>query len=148
MQHSAAIRGPTRYQDGSPLSWALSRDLLVRPARRPRHRTKMLHALYPNPSARDCSSLRAAVPRERETTQPTSDVKNSKADKARSRATMTSDTCSNKDQRTIGRCQGDVGERPLQVVRPPQQLREQLRTNCQHDVRQQAKMSYHPRDHA
>ena len=66
---------------------------------------------------------------------------------AMSLATMTTGTCSNKDQRTIGHCLGVVGDRPLRVARPPQQLREQLRTGCQHDVQQQAKTSYHPRDH-
>ena len=108
---------------------------------------KMLRALYPNPSARDCFSLRAAVPRERETIQPTSDAKNSKADKARSRATMTTDTCSNKNPKTIGHCQGMVGEWPLLVARPPQQFREQLRTDCTFVAYQQAKTSYYQHDH-
>ena len=115
--------------------------------RAPETPNNMLCALYPNPSARDCFSLRAVVRRERETIKPTSDVKNSKADKTRSRATMTTDTRSNKNPKTIGHCQGLVGELPLQVARPPQLFREQLRTDCTFVAYRQAKTSYYPHDH-
>ena len=105
-------------------------------------------ALFPNPSALDCLLMRVVVPRERTTTKANDDVKNSKADMARSRATTATDTSSNKDKRTMGRSKGVVGERPLHVARSPQLSREHLRTDCKHYVQRHAKKSYHPQDHA
>ena len=113
----------------------------------PKSPTEKQRALCPDPSALDCFRLWVVVPRERTTTKANDDVKNSKADVARSRATTTTDTRSNKDKRTIGRCKGVVGERPLHVARSPQQSREQLRADCKHEVQQHATKSYHPQDH-